>query len=76
MKTTYTGNNSQFSRQHGFFTIGVGLGLSALFALFGTVLEPEQQVSGVNEPVAVQEMVTNSQSVLVVSYANSGQHQF
>ena len=83
MNITYTGKRSQlrktnrrFARQRGFFSMGIGLGLSALFVVFGSVLEPDQKTSGVNSPDVIQEMATISQSALVVSDAYPRQHQF
>lgn len=83
MNISYTGKRSQpvkknphIARQRGFFSIGIGLGLSALFVLFGTVLEPAQKASTANDPVVVEEVATKSQSILLLSDANSGQHQF
>ena len=83
MNKSYTGkrshhvkSNLRITRQKGFFSLGIGLGLSALFALFGTVLEPGQEAGGLNNPIAVQEIANNARHSLMLSDADLGQHGF
>lgn len=43
-------------RQRGFFTVGVGLGLAALFSLLGIALEPDQTI----DDTIAEEVIQNS----------------
>jgi len=69
-------HNLNMARQRGFFSIGVGLGLSALFALFGTALEPGQTVDEVSNQAVVQQDTTYAQNVFLPKDAYPGRHQF
>ena len=66
----------QITRQRGFFSIGVGLGLSAIFALFSAVLEPEKTLHEANNQTVVQEGTTYAQNTFVPIDAYPGRHQF
>ena len=69
-------NSSPQSRQRGFFSIGVGLGLSAIFALFGATLAPEHENSQVSSQMEVQSMTVNSEGLLAHAKIYPGKHQF
>ncbi len=68
--------NLRIGNQRGFFTVAVGLGLSAVFALMGTALEPEQKSSTVNDQAVMQQDTNITQSKFVHYEGYPGQHQF
>ena len=72
----YVKRTGQITRQRGFFSIGVGLGLSAIFALFGTTLVPEQEIIEASNQVEIQVVAANSQNMLVHPETYPRQHQF
>lgn len=75
MKISKT-TSRRHGNQRGFFTVAVGLGLSAVFALMGTALEPEQKLSSVNDQAVMQQEADITQSKFVHYEGNPGQHQF
>ncbi|MCP4433692.1 MAG: hypothetical protein GY806_22180 [Gammaproteobacteria bacterium] len=82
MNTIYTVNRSkgkqpnfQIAHQRGFFSIGVGLGLTALFALFGSALEPGQVRDSVEGSVVTQEKQIDSQRVAELPGTYAIKHQ-
>ena len=75
-KTNNRNRNLRFTGQRGFFTVAVGLGLSAVFALMGSALEPEQESDSVNDQAVMQQETNITQSKLVHYEGYPGQHQF
>lgn len=61
MKTTHTDNRNTESfytpkRQQGFFSVGLGLGLAALYGLIGTVVVANHEPSKTND-LAVEQQI-------------------
>lgn len=62
--------------QCGFFSVGVGLGLTALFSLFGVALQPDHQTGEIDTEQVLQKQVNAPENVFVASATDAGRHQF
>lgn len=63
MKTKYQNNlNAPLSFQRGFFTVGLGLGLTALYGLIASAVVANHELSEKDDQVVVQQVESQIQS--------------